>query len=74
MGRSPQNALTALRSPTRALADLVDKFNTSAGNHPDLPRMARMIRQLADEIALRRGPRVSPNARAAQRDRELGLC
>jgi hypothetical protein len=58
MGRLSENVLDELRSPAAALAELVDRFNTVANNHPDLPLLARMIRQLTDEIVSRRGVRV----------------
>jgi len=54
MGRLPENALAARRSPTQALVDLVDKFNGIALDHPDLPKLARMIWLLSDHIAERR--------------------
>jgi hypothetical protein len=53
MGHLPENALGTLRTPAQALADLLAKFHRSARNHPDLPRLARMIQELAEEIALR---------------------
>jgi hypothetical protein len=54
MGRLPENALSELRSPAKALADLVEAFNNLASDHPDLQRLAQMIGHLAEEIALRR--------------------
>jgi hypothetical protein len=70
MGHLPDRVLNELRSPARALADLVEKFNKTARNHPDLPKMARMIRLLSEEIALRGGP----CAGITGADAEFGLC
>jgi hypothetical protein len=63
MGRLPKNALAECRSPAQALADLVGKFQGISPDHPELPKLARMIWLLSDHIAGRRGadtyPRVS---------------
>ena len=48
-----RHPLSQLRSPAKALADLVDKLEKLAHHHPDLPLLCRMIPQLAEEIALR---------------------
>jgi hypothetical protein len=59
MGRLPENALEERRSPVEALVDLIDKFNGVAANHPDLPKLARMIAALFDHIADRREARIA---------------
>ena len=64
MGRLPADTLNEVRSPARALADLIETFETLASDHPALPRLAQMIRQLADEIVRRHSV---PAA-------EFGLC
>jgi len=74
MGSLPEHGLGELRSPAQALADLVDKFNCMARNHPELPVLARMIRELAEEIIQRKGGQMLREARAPARDTGLGLC
>ena len=44
MERFPNTIPDELRSPAKALADLVDKFNSMARNDPQLLMLARMIR------------------------------
>jgi hypothetical protein len=72
MGHLPESILSELRSPARALADLIDKFNSTVHNHPDLPKMAQMIRVLSAEIALRHGS-FDENA-VTRSEAALGLC
>jgi hypothetical protein len=74
MERFPNAIPDELRSPAQALADLVDKFNRTARNDPQLLMLARMIRQLTEEIILRKRARILVRERASRRDIELGLC
>jgi hypothetical protein len=81
MGSFSENTLRDLRSQGQALADLVEKFNRTGINNPRLPMLARMIRQLTEEIVLQRTRATSlgraPPAvdrRSAALDAELGLC
>jgi hypothetical protein len=53
MGKLPANALDEPRSPAQALLDLVDRLNGIPDNHPDLPKLARMIQVLLDHVAQR---------------------
>jgi hypothetical protein len=55
MGRLPENVLCELRTLPHALADLRAKHNTLRRDHPERSGLARMIRQLSEEIAMRRG-------------------
>jgi len=66
MKRVPANVLHELRSPAKALADLLETFDRMAPDDPSLPRVARMIGLLAEEIARRRRVAGKPGA-------ELGL-
>jgi hypothetical protein len=74
MERFPNAIPDEFRSPAEALADLVDKFNRTARNDPQLLMLARMIRQLTEEIILRKRARILVRERASRRDAELGLC
>jgi hypothetical protein len=74
MERLPNTIPDEFRSPAEALADLVDKFNRTARNDPQLLMLARMIRQLTEEIILRKRARILVRERASWRDAELGLC
>jgi hypothetical protein len=60
MGRLPENALARLRSPGRALNDLVERYQGLAVNDPDRDEIGRMIRQLAVEITRSLRQRSSP--------------
>jgi len=53
MGRFPAETLREVRSPAKALADIVSKFNRACPEHPDRPMWEKMIRQLETEIELR---------------------
>jgi hypothetical protein len=53
MGRLSDNVLSELRSPRKALSDLVAKFNDFGPHHPHRPMWERMIRQLESEVTLR---------------------
>jgi hypothetical protein len=48
-----QIVLTKVRSPARALFDLVQKHENMAKNHPERHKLKQMIRQLAIEITVR---------------------
>jgi hypothetical protein len=74
MERFPNTIPDELRSPAKALADLVDKFNSMARNDPQLLMLARMIRELSEEIILRKRVRILVKERASRRDAEWGLC
>jgi hypothetical protein len=50
MGRLPENILTELRTPARALCDLVERHQRLAVNDPKRSELGRMIRELASEI------------------------
>ena len=50
MGRLPENVLNELRSPARALRDLIDKYEGMPSDQPTRFALGRMIRQLAGEI------------------------
>lgn len=56
MGRLSDNVLSELRSPWKALSDLVVKYNSASPYHPDRPMWERMIRQLEREIVVRGEP------------------
>ena len=72
MGRLSEDVLSEMRSPRKALSDLVAKSNDFGPDHPHHPMWGRMIRQLESEIILRgavgrrscaracAGPRFSP--------------
>jgi hypothetical protein len=62
-----------VRSPEKALADLVDKLDRVACRDPELPMLARMIRQLSEEIAVRSSLKALLKSRAAEAAAELGL-
>jgi hypothetical protein len=53
MGRLSDNVLSELRSPRKALSDLVAKSNNFGPNHPHRRMWERMIRQLESEVILR---------------------
>ena len=53
MGRLSDNVLSELRSPRKALSDLVAKINNCGPNHPHRPMWERMISQLESEVVLR---------------------
>jgi hypothetical protein len=53
MGRLSDNVLSELRSPRKALSDLVAKSNDFGPNHPHHPMWERVIRQLESEVILR---------------------
>jgi hypothetical protein len=50
MGQLPDIVLTRLRSPGKALYDLVEKYESLACNDPVRDDIGRMIRQLAAAI------------------------
>jgi hypothetical protein len=53
MGEFRNEVLHRLRTLQQALADLVEKYSTMHHDHPERSVLARMIRQLELEIALR---------------------
>jgi hypothetical protein len=55
MGRFPDDTLSEIRSPRKALSDLVVKYNSASPYHPNRPVWERMIRQLECEIVVRSG-------------------
>ena len=55
MGEFQNQFLQRLRTLQQALADLLAKFSAMHQDHPERPVLARMIRQLESEIALRSG-------------------
>jgi len=59
MERPPKDVLSDIRSPGKALSDLVAKYRSADPDHPDRAMWARMIHQLECEIAVR-GPQQSP--------------
>jgi hypothetical protein len=59
MGRPRSDILSDIRSPRKALSDLVAKYRSADPDHPDRAIWARMIHQLKYEIAVR-GPEQSP--------------
>jgi hypothetical protein len=50
MGRLREAALNQLRSPEKALCDLIEKHDRMPSDHPGLAELSRMIRQLAAEV------------------------
>jgi hypothetical protein len=46
----PTDVLSRLRSPAKALCDLVERYERLPCNDPDRVDVARMIRQLAFEL------------------------
>ena len=55
MGEFQNQFLQRLRTLQQALTDLLAKFSAMHQDHPERPVLARMIRQLESEIALRSG-------------------
>lgn len=53
MGEFQNQFLQRVRTLHQALADLLAKFSGLHQDHPERPMLARMIRQLESEIALR---------------------
>jgi hypothetical protein len=50
MSPCPIDVLSRLRSPAKALCDLVERYERLPCNDPDRVDVARMIRQLAFEL------------------------
>jgi hypothetical protein len=68
MGRLPDNVLSELRTLPHALADLMAKHKNMPRDHPERSGLARMIRLLSEEIAMRRAVPTRRKRRTAARD------
>jgi hypothetical protein len=73
MGGFSAALISQRRSQTQALADLVAKLNRNGPDNPRLPVLARMIEQLAGEIALHADRRGLRKGRLAEPRAGLGL-
>jgi len=71
MGSFTDDQLGECRTRGQALADLVETLNKTGPNNPRLPMLARMIRQLAEEIAARPRQAIGPQACGGRPEAEL---